>query len=52
MFKVAFPGATEEEEAREMEWVKKHIRLKLINRSRGPSTPPGLTVVETLTLFD
>ena len=26
MFKVAYPGATEEEEAREMDWVSQEIR--------------------------
>jgi len=28
MFKVAFPGADEEEEAREMEWVRHTVDLK------------------------
>jgi hypothetical protein len=52
MFKVAFPGATEEEEAREMDWVGDSIESRLINRSRGRSIPPGPTVDETLMLSD
>ena len=52
MFKVAFPGATEEEEAREMDWVGEDVELILMNRSKGHSILPGLTVDETLMLYD
>jgi len=52
MFKVAFPGATEEEETREMDWVGDIVETGLINRSRGHSILPGLTVAETSMLYD
>ena len=52
MFKVAFPGATEEEEAREMDWVGDGVESRLMNRSKGHSILPGLTVDGTLMLCD
>lgn len=52
MFKVAFPGATEEEEAREMDWVSETVEFELITRSRDHSIPQGPTVAETLMPFD
>jgi hypothetical protein len=52
MFKVAFPGATEEEETREMDWVGDGVESRLIIRSRGHLTLPGLMVDETSMLYD
>ena len=52
MFKVAFPGATEEEETREMDWVGDGVESRLTNRSRGHLTLPGLTVDEISMLYD